>query len=112
MALAPTFYSKNEREEHRLQPALIPEWIKFGQYRRLCLVYALHTYMVLMSKAHPNHLWVWSDSLKWCDACHIILILKWMIEAADLDKLLKAQEVHYVAATLAFLRTHSLDEVQ
>lgn len=54
---------------------------------------------------------MWSDSLQWCSAAHIVLILKWVIDAADPGKLPCAQEARRMAATLTFFRTHSIDTV-
>lgn len=65
-----------------------------------------------MNDANKNHLWVWNESLKWCVTRYITQILKWVIEAANPGKLPKSQVVHHVATTLAFLQTHSIDEMQ
>lgn len=68
--------------------------------------------MSFTPQAPTDHLFAQSDSLKLCTATHIECILKHMINLADPCKLPKVHEVHKVAATLAFLRTHSIDEVQ
>lgn len=56
---APTNLTKNESEDYRLQPVLIPAWIESRQHHKLCSVLALHQhqYMKLTSQANKDHLW-------------------------------------------------------
>lgn len=95
-----------------LQPIIISVWRVPGRPHRLCPVLALHTYMKITKVARPYLIFVWSDSIKWCSVSHVATILSRVIDAEDPGKLPRAQEVHHMTATLAFLRTHSLEVVQ
>lgn len=106
LAVASTHLSKNEHEDHEMQPVLIPYWMEAGWYHKLCPMWALHLEMSLKCEAHPDHLFVWSKP------SNGDLIIKRVKEAADPGKLTICQEIRRVAARLVLLWTHSIDEVQ
>lgn len=57
----------------------------------------------------PLFHWVWLDFLHHCSVGHIILVVRWVIEAADLEKLPHAHEVRHYADALAFMWLRSLE---
>lgn len=58
--------------------------------------------MALTPNARLHHLFVWNDTLRKCSADHIALILKRVIDTANLGKLAHAQKFWCMAATLEF----------
>lgn len=68
--------------------------------------------MQLTEKVKKDFLWAWSDLLKTCETRQKPLIFWIIINAADPGTLLRAQEVCWIAATLAVLRSLPIDEVQ
>lgn len=91
-APTPSHLAKNEREDHRVQPVLIPAWIVGGESHHLCLAWSLHIYMSLTQHAHQDNLFVWNDSLRWCSASNIASILRKVIDAVDHGKVSRVHE--------------------
>lgn len=112
LAPSPTFLAKNEREDHRLQPILVPALPDQSQVKGLCPVYALRAYLNATSEASKEALFVRPKTLKPMSAAAIAAEIRKVICRGDPTVKPKAHDVRKVAATLAFLRTHSLERVQ
>ena len=65
-----------------------------------------------ITKSASEKLWVWPDSLKNCTKDHIAKIICRIIEAGDPGHKPTAHQVRGYAATLAYLRTFDVAEVQ
>lgn len=80
-----------KREDHQLQPVIIPAWRVGDNLHSLCP----DEYAMDLNEAGNCSLFVWH-----------------FIEAADLFSVPRAHEVRHWVATLAFLRTHFVERVQ
>ncbi|KAK3874273.1 hypothetical protein Pcinc_020774 [Petrolisthes cinctipes] len=109
LAPVPLFLAKNEREGHSLLPFTIPAWFEEGLYHPLCPVAALRSYLHSTKAAPRDNLFVWPHSLSKCSRVHIAQELCRVIESADPGKCPKGHDVCKMAASLPFLRSHSLD---
>ncbi|KAK3885786.1 hypothetical protein Pcinc_010021 [Petrolisthes cinctipes] len=109
LAPVPLFLAKNEREGHSLLPFTIPAWFEEGLYHPLCPVAALRSYLHSTKAAPWDNLFVWPHSLSKCSRVHIAQELCRVIESADPGKCPKGHDVCKMAASLPFLRSHSLD---
>lgn len=98
ITFSPSLYLPRE-----LVIALI-ESVWFGLSAHTCLQHQRLTSTTCLCGT-PN------DSLKWCSTVHIALALKRVIDFANPGKLPRTQEVRQVDATVAFLRTQSINEV-
>lgn len=115
LAPAPNFLAKNERLDHHLRPFTLPAWLLHSGSHPLCSVATLRAYLDATPSHGSSHLFCdqRSDSpLSTRRIADIIRATKqsrretWDVHA------LHAHGVRGIAASLAFLRTHSLERVR
>ena len=112
LASSPRFLAKNEREDHLLQPVVIPAWMDGRFHHSLCPVQALESYLSSSPSQELRHLFRFPDSARPLSVRQIAATLKDVIDLADPGHLPRAHDIRGVAASLAFLRTHSLNQVR
>lgn len=83
LAPSPAFLTKNEREDFRLQPVVVPAWKLRQGHHGLCPVFALCHYLDETPGASERSLLVWPYSLRPCSVAHIASILATVIRKAD-----------------------------
>ena len=110
LAPSPRFLAKNERENHHLQPVVVPAWVEQGVHHSLCLVTALKTYLD-SSLEQPLHSLFTSQEGKQLSTRGISALLRKLIEEADPGKAIRAHDIRGAASSLAFLRTYSVSRV-
>lgn len=104
---------KSENMRHSLLPFHVPAWIVRGSHHALCPVKALLQYLESTRGASSEFLFVNSANYtKPLSATSIASILIKVIQEADPDTSPKAHEARAFASTLAFLRSHSLEQVR
>lgn len=112
LAPSPTFLAKNEREDHRLEPLTIPALQGQDCPKGLCPVYTLKEYMDATQGAPKEALFVRPSTLKPLSTSAIATVIRNVIFRAEPTVKPKAHDVRKIAATLAFLRTHSLERIR
>lgn len=112
LAPSPKFLAKNERADYLLAPLQIPALIEKGQHLPLCPVQATDTYIQSTPGLSKEHLFYNSRSHNPLGPRSISKLLCRVIEIADPGNSPRAHSVRGVAASLAFLRSHSLTRVQ
>ncbi|MPC61013.1 hypothetical protein E2C01_055075 [Portunus trituberculatus] len=100
----PSFLAKNEREDHRLQPLLVPAWFSQGAHHPLCPVSALKSYLDASPDSPPQALFTLEEG-KQLSSRRISSLLRDVIEEADPDKAPRAHDIRGAAFSLAFMRT-------
>lgn len=106
-----TFLAKSERESHRLDTVVVPLWVVDGVSHPMCPVAALRSYMGCTPVISKDSLWVWADPLPACFFTTISSLLYLVIRSADPGKLPRGHEVQCLASNLAFLCSHSVEQV-
>lgn len=112
IAASPKSLAKNERLDHRLQPVVIPAWNQRHGPHPLCPVSALKEYMSSSTAVDRHHLFCDPSSGLPLSSRKIADLLRAVIEEGDPGRAPRAHDVRSVAASLAFLRTHSLERVR
>ena len=110
LAPSPHFLAKNEREDHRLQPVVVPAWLVQGRHHSLCPVAALKAYLDASSELPPHFLFSLEGG-RHLSARRISTRLKQLIEEAEPGSFPRAHDIRGAASSLAFLRTHSVSRV-
>ncbi|MPC59243.1 hypothetical protein E2C01_053259 [Portunus trituberculatus] len=103
----PSFLTKNEREDHRLQPMLVPSWFSQGAHHPLCPVAALKSYLDATLDSPLQALFT-SEEGKQLSSQRISSLLRDVIEEADPGKAPRAHDIRGAASSLAFMRTFFL----
>ena len=112
LALSPKVLGKNERLDHRLQPILLPAWRENGLSHPLCPVASLHSYLHNSPAADSHFLFCHPNSGAPLSTKQIAARIRQVIESADPGHFPRAHDLRGVSASLAFLRTHSLESVR
>lgn len=104
----PGFLAKNERLDHFLQPISILAWNTNSGPHELCPVNSLRKYITATSNITDDFVFTWPDSGRRCSCANLTTILKRIIDVADPGKLPVGRDTRKVAASLTFIRDHSL----
>ena len=109
---SPTFLAKNEQADDLIGPLRIPSFLRDGGPHPLCPVRAFKDYIECTEGASKDHLFYNSRSGKPLHPRSIARLLCRVIETADPGHSPKAHSIRGLAASLAFIRTHSVERVQ
>ena len=114
LSLSPKVLGKNERQDHRLQPVVVPAWSAGDAAHPLCPVSALRCYLDASEPWACDLQFLFRDPVtgRPLTTRGIAGRLRGVIESADPGHAPRAHDVRGVAASLAFLRTHSLERVR
>ncbi|KAK3886844.1 hypothetical protein Pcinc_009030 [Petrolisthes cinctipes] len=109
---SPAFLAKNEQADDRIGPLAVPSFLRDGNFHPLCPVHAFVAYVEATRGASPDHLFYNSRSGNPLFPRSIARLLCRVIENGDPGHAPRAHSVRGVAASLAFLRTHSVERVR
>ena len=109
---SPTFLAKNERADDMLGPLRIPSFLEGGHPHPLCPVRAFKDYVERTEGVPADHLFYNSKSRTPLLPRSLARLLCRVIEKADPGNAPRAHGIRDLAASLAFLRTHSVERVQ
>ena len=112
LAPSPRFLAKNERVDHRLKPTIVPALVSDGEHHLLCPVQSLKDYMSVTSHYPPEALFVSPSSHKPCSSVQIATCVIRTINRGDPEANAKYSDVRKYAASLEFLRSHSISSVK
>ena len=111
LAPSPKFLAKNERADSLMAPLQVPALVEGRQHLPLCPVQATKTYIEATQELNKEHLFYNSRSHNPLGPRSISNLLCRVIEI-DPGNSPRAHSVRGIAASLAFLRSHSLTRVQ
>ena len=109
---SPTFLAKNERADAMIGPVRIPSFLEGGRPHPLCPVRAFQDYVGRTEGVSEDHLFYNSTSRNPLTPRSVARLLCRVIENADPGHAPHAHSIRGLAASLAFLRTHSIERVQ
>ncbi|KAK3883152.1 hypothetical protein Pcinc_012511 [Petrolisthes cinctipes] len=109
---SPAFLAKNEQADDKIGPLAVPSFLRDGNFHPLCPVHAFVAYVEATRGASPDHLFYNSRSGNPLFPRSIARLLCRVIENGDSGHAPRAHSVRGVAASLAFLRTHSVERVR
>ena len=112
LAPSPTFLAKNEQADDMLGPITIPSFLEGGRPHPLCPVRAFKEYVERTEGVSEDHLFYNSKSRNPLPPRSLARLLCRVIENADPGQAPHAHSIRGLAASLAFLRTHSVEQVQ
>lgn len=109
---SPTFLAKNERADDMIGPLRIPSFLEGGHPHPLCPVRAFKDYVERTEGVSEDHLFYNSKTRNPLTSRSLARLLCRIIEEADPGHAPHAHNIRGLAASLAFLRTHSVERVQ
>ncbi|KAK8394259.1 hypothetical protein O3P69_006450 [Scylla paramamosain] len=109
---SPTFLAKNEQADSLIGPIKIPSLLQSGTPHPLCPVAAFKAYVARTQDLFKDHLFYASRSARPLAAHSLACLLCKVIELADPGHSLRVHSIRGLAASLAFLRTHSVERVR
>ncbi|XP_076065921.1 uncharacterized protein LOC143039577 [Oratosquilla oratoria] len=112
LAPSPTFLAKNEQADDMIGPIRIPSFLEEGNPHPLCPVRAFQDYVERTEGVSEDHLFYNSKSRNPLTPRSLARLLCRVIEKADPGHAPHAHNIRGLAASLAFLRTHSVERVQ
>ncbi|XP_076055328.1 uncharacterized protein LOC143033730 [Oratosquilla oratoria] len=111
LAPSPTFLAKNEQAD-MIGPIRIPSFLEEGNPHPLCPVRAFKDYVERTEGVSEDHLFYNAKSRNPLTPRSLACLLCRIIEKADPGHAPHAHNIRGLAASLAFLRTHSVERVQ
>lgn len=107
---SPTFLANNEQAGNLINPIRLPTFLLDGEHHTLCSVWALRDYIECTEGLPKDHLFD-SKTGKPLPLGSIARILCRVIKEANPEHFPRANSIRGLAASLTFLRTHSVKQV-
>lgn len=109
---SPIFLAKNERADDMIGSLRIPSFLEGDHPHPLCPVHEFKDYVGRTEGVSEDHLFYNSKSRNPLTPRSLARLLCRIIEEADPGNAPHAHNINGLAASLAFLRTHSVERVQ